>query len=333
MRVKKIFLSIITGAAILSEAATFDMTGSQVVKFAYNIHQNTLYSYEDGITGDKSPYSAFYSCLVNDEMEIPLENYMVPQGITLLDDYILTTSYDYSNKDNSAVYVLNSQGDLLHTCSLYNHAHVGGIAYDKEHDLVWICGTDGCIDAYQTSSILNKKTATPIYANLNVGNGLPNYKNPLANSVSYLSIYQNELYVGSFSLTCPGNVKRYGISVDEETKTLTLSFNGSFSVPTKVQGLTFYEKGEDTYIMLSRSYGKYFPSILQIFSYDRDISSYDENLPSISYELPSMLEQVTVDDQQLYTIFESGAKPYENSLDPMTNICILNNEDLVKKLK
>lgn len=333
MQGKKVFLSLVASAAILAEAVAFDMTGARIVKFAYHVSRTSLCTSESGTNYVNSPYSAFYDCLVNDEMEIPIENSMVPQGITLLDDYVLTTSYDYTNEQNSIVYVLNRQGELLHTCHLYNHAHVGGIAYDKEHDLVWICGTNGCIDAYATSSILNKKIATPTYSQLDVGNGLPNYKNPFANSVSYLTLYNNELFVGNFSLTGPGNVKRYGISIDPETKVLTLSFHGSFQVPTKVQGLTFYEKGEDTYILLSRSYGKYFPSVLQIFNYDENISSYNEELPSISYELPSMLEQVTAEGNALYTIFESAAKPYENALDPVKNICVLNNDDLVKRLK
>lgn len=331
MKRRTIFLSLIASSVLMTEAIGFDGTNAKIVQFSYSLTSDSFYS---GTDKDFNNYYKYYNeGIVNTDLEIPLDDNMIPQGITLYNDYILTTSYNYNKQENSCVYVLSKNGELINTCELPNKAHVGGIAYDKVNDLVWICGVNGCIDAYKPYFLLRMKEAYPMYANLDVGDGLPNYKNFFLNSVSYLAVDGNDIYVGSFSLKGSGLVKKYTIGIDEETMTLTLKFKKEFKVPKKVQGLTFYEKDDQKYIIFSRSYGKYTPSVLQIFKYDDEISSYDNSLPSVSYEAPTMMEQITCDQDLIYSIFESGADYYKDGLDKISNIHVLDSETLVRRLK
>lgn len=330
MGTKKFFFSVIASSILVAEALTFDATSAKVVQIAYSVNKDSFYGGDDYL-GNKV-YKHYYDNLVSNNMNIPIFNNMVPQGIALYNEYILTTSYDANKESNSCVYFLDKNGNLLNTCSLSNMAHVGGIAYDKINNLVWICGTNGCIDAYNPDDLLTNKVITPLYANFDVGDGLPNYKNPFLNSAAYLTIDGDNIYIGSFSLYTKGKVKKYKIILNHEERKLTLKYQGMFLVPSKVQGFTFYKKNDQKYIIFSRSYGKDYPSVIQIFKYDDKISSYDNNVFNIAYEAPAMLEQITCDQGLIYSIYESGAKRYSDSSDVITNIHVLDGESLVRKL-
>lgn len=237
---------------------------------------------------------------------------MVPQGLSISDDYIFVSMYDYSHINNSFIQVYDKEGSLVNVCSLRNKAHVGGISYDKERNLLWVSSYLGNVDAYGIFDIIHKDEAKPRYKDLYLGQGLRSYNNPFETAVSYLTMHNNSLYVGNFTLGRNGIVKQYEIDVDEE-RTIHLKEVNRFKVPNLVQGISFYEKDDNTYMILSRSRGIRVPSTLQIFKYDEGISDYTNPLINYrSFEFPPMIEQIATDKDSIYSLYESQSEPYRN---------------------
>lgn len=293
-------LSIVTGAALSLNSFTLNLGSTSALSFLYDL------GYEDVVSSEFSSYSEY---LVNSNIKIPFEGKMVPQGLTKVLDYYLISAYDFARIDNSCIYVLDSESNIVNVCNIGNKAHVGGIAYDSANSLLWVTGEHGDINAYDINDILEKDKAIPIYKDVDVGHGLTNYQNPFLNSVSYMTIFEDKLFVGNFSLNGTGKVKEYSFNLDNEKAPLLLE--RSFLVPDKVQGISFYVYNDERYIIFSQSYGNNIPSLLQIFKYDGEITNYrDESLLSVVVKIPSMVEQICTEEGLLYAVYESAARPY-----------------------
>ncbi len=322
MEIKKsiLLLTLFTGAVVCNPVSKLDLSSRNIANMVYDVSCDYCY--------DKS-------AVLDTDISIPIIDTMVPQGLTVIGDYFLVSSYDYSQKENSCIFVLNKDGEIVNTCSLNNKAHVGGIAYDEANQLVWITGQNGKINVYDASLILYGQSAFPKFSNLDIGKGLTNYKNPFLESASFLTIYNGRLFVGNFNLNDKGIVKEYFISNDENNHILTLFYIRSFSVPNKVQGLSFYTKDEIQYILFSKSYGKWASSQLEIYRYDQEIDDYtDSNLTSVSFEYPSMMEQNFILGNNIYSLYESCARPYSRGNDYDTEcVTVTDVRKLVKKLE
>ena len=275
-------------------------------------NENYPYSYNN----TTKAYTTFIDEELPDAFEESLQytldnSNMVPQGLSISDDYIFVSMYDFYHINNSLVQVYTKDGDLINTCSLRNKAHVGGISYDKERNLLWVSSYLGNVDAYGVFDIVHKDEASPRYKDLYLGQDLRNYNNPFKTAVSYLTMHNNSLYVGNFTLGRNGIVKQYAIDVDEE-RTIHLKEVNRFKVPNLVQGISFYEKDDNTYMILSRSRGIKVPSTLQIFKYDEEITDYTNPLVNYkSFEFPPMIEQITTDNGSIYSLYESQSEPYK----------------------
>ncbi len=263
---------------------------------------------------------------------VPVVDNMVPQGLAMVEDLYLVSSYDYTKNSYSCISVIDNQGNIINTCFLNNKAHVGGLAFDEVNSLVWVTGVDGNVNAYDVNHILSSSKASPKYSNMDVGNGLNNYRNPFINSASFLTVYGNELFVGNFSLDDSGKLKRYGISINED-KTLILEYKGFSYIPNCVQGVTFYNHDNKDYIIFSRSFGTEVGSVLQVFNYNENITNYRKCV-SVCLELPAMMEQVIVRNSKLVALFESAATPYKNKVSVSEeNLVDVEIDDMIKKLE
>lgn len=237
----------------------------------------------------------------------------IPQGITRINDFTLVTAYDYNQSSNSVVYVFDQSGNLFNKCSLSNTAHVGGIAHDKKNNLLWITGTNGKIDAYDPKKVLLDNEVIPIYSDLNVGEGLKCYADESFNAVSFLSIDDDILYVGNYSINKNALLKAYSIEVKDNR--IRLELIDTYQIPDKVQGVAFYtDKDFNKHMLLSRSDGRFTNSIIQVFDFDRDDHTYLDN-PSFVYETQPMIEQILIDDDYLYSLYEINALPYRTNND------------------
>ena len=315
---KLTILSILTSTVIMTSSVPVDKTTNSYISSYYDVLL-------DDITSEY--------VLVDERVNYVPQNNYVPQGIALVGDYVLTSNFDYYKDKNSMICVIDKDGKLVRKCMLDHDAHVGGIAYDEVNGLLFVTGYSGYILAYDIEDILHKDKVTAKYSNINVGDGLSNYVYPWVNSASFISIHDNELLVGNFSLRNTGKVKRYKYSIVEDE--LKLEYVSSFKIPDMVQGITFYKKDNKEYIIFSRSYGRDCPSVMQIFRYSEDIKNYrDEKLVSSSLRLEPMLEQITSRDNNIYALYESNARPYTVNQDTeFDSIPVIDADSLVKKLE
>ena len=63
---------------------------------------------------------------------------MTPQGLAVTDEYVLVSAYCHTEKHNSVIYVINKETHrFIKEVVLPGLPHVGGLAYDSEHDMLW----------------------------------------------------------------------------------------------------------------------------------------------------------------------------------------------------
>lgn len=232
------------------------------------------------------------------KISIPIESTMVPQGFNILNNYFIFSSYDYQEKENSVIYVTNNQGNIINKCKLDIIAHVGGIAYSKTRKSLFVAANGGYINEYSIVDILSKNQAKNINS-YNVGYKLFNYRNKNFNEVSFLTIHNNKLYLGSFSLLNKGLMKVYNLDKD-------LTYIQEFTIPNKVQGVSFYKDK----IIFSLSYGRNNPSYIVLCDFN-DNFNYKKSKKKV-YQIDPMSEQIAVYNDTLLVTFESGSKLYYN---------------------
>ncbi len=228
---------------------------------------------------------------------------MCPQGITFAGDYLLLTAYDQASEENSVIYVMDKVSrSLITTLILPVKAHAGGISYDGTD--VWVAvGTK--VSSIPFTDIQAAASAGGAYANINFKT-----TSELGITASYMTFYDNKLWVGSYNEL--KTTKMYSYILHKEGDTTTLAKEDIIKMPTRVQGITFTEDG---YLLLSRSCQLY----QGLRGYMRQIDVY---LPNFSekkngviplggmintVEMPSMNEEIALDGGYLYVNFESGA--------------------------
>lgn len=263
--------------------------------------------------------------LVKSSIDIPVKNKFIPQGITLVDEYILITGY-YESEKNSKCYVIDKSGIIINTVTLDTNSHVGGISYDRKNDLIWIPDNDGVLNVYDADSFFKKKKVKAIKKFTNVGNGLIDYLDEEKKLIAYLAIDGEYLYVGNFYKTKKCIVKKYKILVD---KKIRLEYVNKFLLPKKIQGLAFYEKNNKNYLIASSSFNRRTRSNIYIYEYDEKILDYESKLIK-NIEIPPMAEQLTIKDDILYLIFESNASKYPNALDKVDKILEIDINRLIE---
>lgn len=235
-------------------------------------------------------------------------NAMTPQGLTLTEDYLLISAYCHDHQHRSIIYVLDRiTGVRIKTVILPDLPHAGGLAYDPLHKKIWISNTAGKHAAVATIALddiekYDKDPITIAYQQKVVLKELPR--------ASALTYDQGYLYVALFTLNEQGKFCCYPIDDKGNLETLTedsfvKSPYDTLNIPQKIQGVAIYKN----LLLLSQSWGK---QSGKIFVFDinstADFSNLDEALKII--ETPPYLEQIYVDGDQLYALFESGASAY-----------------------
>lgn len=267
---------------------------------------------------------------VTRQKSIPLsiEGSLIPQGITIMKNYIVVSFYDEDRENFSMCYVLDAFGEIKNRVILDTKSHVGGIAYDKTNDLLWLPSEDAGLYAYDALEFLNERSVSHKFEFPNIGDGLIHYDDKSKNQIAYLTIDMNHIYIGSFTRRDKGLVKKYKINTDEEN--VSLEYVRKFKVPKEVQGMAFYGDGDNTFLLLSCSFGRKNKSHIRVYKYDEKTSDYTKAVKGeLSYEFPPLLEQVTLNGRSAYAIFESGAKKYRDSYDPVFSIAILDIDELI----
>lgn len=271
----------------------------------------------------KQSYDEYYSYLKREIFKLKFNDIEVPQGLCIIKDKVYITCYKIDNT-TSCVIEFDMNGNRLRTIDLKNRSHVGGISYDEKHNLVFICDTNGRVSSYSYNSFEKKNS----YEVASIKGEKLLEKNKLV--CSYLTCYNNKLYVGSFNLRNNGFVKVFDITREEDG--IKLKFLYDIKVPKKTQGLTFYEHNNKTYLFISRSYGRRNSSKLNIYNYNDNKREYLSRDKIIT--LPPMLEQITTLNKELVLLFESNAFKYRNTCKyVIENLVSLDIERLIELIE
>ena len=236
---------------------------------------------------------------------IPFDKGMVPQGIDLNDDFIFISLYDSFKKDSSVILIFDYKMNFINKAELNNFSHVGGISLDEKNKLLWVSGTYGSVNAYNVRDLLENSSVKPVFSNSSVGNGLINFRGQRA--VSYLTVCDDKLFVGNYTLFNNGILKEYEIISDNDK--LSLNYIRKVDAPSCVQGVSVFGDDESKYISFSRSFGSDMDSVIQIYSFDDNFSINNE---CVTIELDSMLEQISFERNKMYGIYESNASIYSD---------------------
>lgn len=259
---------------------------------------------------------------------------MTPQGVTPAGKYLLTTAYDHYKHHASVIYVQSLKTHrYIKTIVLKGHPHVGGIAYDKRHGQVLICGRrkgEASIIGITLKQIAtyNEKAAKPIVYNQEAVLGT-------ISRASYVTVYHNRLYVGLFRRRGLGYVQKYRLEKDGGVsgKDISSEFWTTWRVYAEaltdqnllkqIQGLAIY-KG---YVVLSQSYGSHNS---RIYLFKQQTGTYSKDKALMTITAPPHLEQITAYRGKLYMAFEGAAQPYRHKAHrQIDRVLTLNIKDVV----
>lgn len=264
---------------------------------------------------------------------------MTPQGLAVTEDYLLVSAYCHSGTHNSVIYVIDKkEHTFIKELVLRNKSHVGGLAYDPVHHNIWISGMSrgipqvNAITLEQLENYSFQENHQPLVYS-------QSYDLYAITRTSFITYHDNALYVGYFTQNTASVLEEYDIAEDG---TLITQFSSdmpdmvdSFTpialpsdmrvITEQAQGVAFYENK----ILFSHSYG-IFPSTIQIFNNNTFQKLLEKESAESSLYLPEKLEQIYVDGENLYVLFESAAYSYRaSSLIKMDRILKLNLKTLL----
>ncbi len=227
-----------------------------------------------------------------------------PQGICFTDEFVLVTSYSEEQDRMGELMVFDRKtGEYLVTLGMDAKSHLGGIAFDGKN--VWVCNSDKktieriSYDFIQVMAIKNPQEVVDATAVVDVY--------PVENKPSCITYYGGRLWIATH--TRYFNSKMLAYHLDEENdKLVALS---KYKIPSKVQGIAFDDSG---YVYLSTSYGRNKSSYIKAYTSVVALSTKPNN-PKRMVEMPPGSEEVDIDEDSLYVIFESAGEKYLEGTD------------------
>ena len=212
--------------------------------------------------------------------------------------------------------------------------HVGGLAYDQEHDMLWYSSNTNGIA--QAISIKMDVLRDYNYAD----NHMPVQVNQTCSLYgivrdSFMTFYKGCLYVGCFNKYTESTIARYAVDskgdlVNTFNEELGMMFEMAVpldysTISEQAQGMAFYNDK----LLLSHSFG-ILPSRI-VFYEQSDKRLYVNENSARSYRMPEMIEQIVVEGDELYVLFESGAYAYRgyagNVVDRVLKLNLIKMEE------
>ena len=241
---------------------------------------------------------------------------MTPQGLAVTEDYVFVSAYCHAKKHNSVIYMINKESHrFIKEIILPGQPHVGGLAYDSEHQILWY--SSNTQELAQAVSLTMESIENYDY---DAGRH-PIATNQIASLYgivrdSFMTFYDGCLYVGCFTKYTDSAIARY--AVDDQGNLINtmdegLGMNFGMAVPLdystiseQAQGMAFYNDK----LLLSHSFG-ILPS--RVVFYEIDKRLYVDENSAVSYRFPERIEQIFVDGDDLYVLFESAAYAYSSA--------------------
>lgn len=267
---------------------------------------------------------------------------MDPQGVTIAKNYLLISAYSHDKKHNSVIYVLDKNNhNYIKTVVLQGKPHVGGITFDGKSNNIWVC-SESINGGAQIISIsleeLEQYTFNQDYKPIKYQQivNLEDIK-----KASYLTYYDNSLFVGYFSKKNEAILEKYKLTengkfIEEIKQRTTLTSKDVNATPDDIdkvthgiQGIAIYQD----YLLLSQSYGPENSKILIYNNINKEKIFVDKD--SIKeIEAPPYLEQISIDNEQIYIIFESATERFRKneSITKVDRVLKLNLRE-IKEMK
>ena len=250
--------------------------------------------------------------------------FFTPQSICFFEDYFLLASYDGAHVFNSVIYVCDKRGNYILTIILNNHAHCGGMAYDKDNDYVWVSNGKSVIgiSGDEIRHMLKVKKIRHDLAAVRFEEYKKQYDT--RTQASFVHYYRGLLWVGKFSMKGPDEIYAYKADLSKDE----LETVYRMEAPRYAQGIAFYKAFSDDgsgkkklCLAISTSRGP-FVSKLRFYEPDFSCPEYDEESginvvlkrkATKVLKLPPQSEGVVVRGRYLCILFESAAKPFRRS--------------------
>lgn len=268
-------------------------------------------------------YRLFVKGMKNKYILVPnINNEFVPQGFCFVDDYTLVTLYDSLRKRKSVICLLDKDGELIKVVSIDGKYHCGGIAYHKRSNSIYITGDSGInngkssyVNKYNFFDILTKDRVCAVSKyKVDNDNTLESSINGKS-SVAYLTINENDIYLGNFTLKKVGKIKKY--KLDNNGNIIFDSCVVLDNIYKKTQGLSIYKYNGNEYFLFSTSYGRVKDSVIYISKLS---SNKFKTIKKIKF--PVMSEQINVDNfREVSVMFESGVLKFKGVKNRINDIC------------
>lgn len=259
-------------------------------------------------------------------------NCMTPQGICVAGDYVLITAYcsvDYYKENlitnineeenmarmisevhherhNSVMYVVSEKTKRHVTTLVFDDkSHVGGITFDGEY--VWVAkGGNRKVEAYRYEDL---KSLVRRYEE-STFLGKPAYEFMGDATSSFIACYEDNIWVGTHNENSDERGVLVGYSLDNADNAGLNDSHQIIVIPPLANGAAFMEVDGVVYLAVTTSYGRHKDSLLHIYKAkfsDEEVLDFQEYK---ILKLPPMAEEICVNGEQIYFLFESGATTY-----------------------
>ena len=193
-----------------------------------------------------------------------MEDGYIQQGYTIVGGtYPSILISAYKSESNSRIYIFEREsGSYEGYITLPNKNHVGGITYDPINDVLFITGSNGSIKTYDYSVLMKtldnaNDITNSVHIDLTnkVNSNLAIIENDfdVKQQASTLTFYNNALYSIDFGYDSVMVKTEYNVVDNMIVSTKNTYYN--LDKARCVQGMAFYEKDNDTYLILSSSLG------------------------------------------------------------------------------
>ncbi len=243
---------------------------------------------------------------------------MTPQGLAVSQHFILLSAYCHSFQHCSLLLLFDRYDRrLLKTVPLSGRPHVGGLAIDVSEEKIWLTLNNGNVATIGLADLLafpDQATEPIAYEKV--------YDLPEIPRAAYLAIHDQELIVGTFEKEHQGFYGRYALENLESPAVK------KGAIVSKAQAITFYQD----YCLVAQSFGPRSSHVYLFSMAQFEQGDLVEAAALVTLKFPPYLEQITVFQDQLYLVFESGASAYRQKTRPIEAILVLSLKSLMPSI-